>query len=132
VGPVDATVERAIAAIDRADFVNGFFVRRGPGWSWVAVDVRPLPEEPAALVYSNTPLVTAIGRNGMPRSPSTKLCRRQDSVNAFDHTVPLTLSMVQGPVSGLGQQVTAVVGSRALDEAIALKAVEGRIECPWR
>ncbi|TWF75673.1 protein-L-isoaspartate(D-aspartate) O-methyltransferase [Pseudonocardia hierapolitana] len=58
--------------VDRADFVDGFYVRGDGGWSWVAADVRPPPPEVAELIYSDSALVTAVGAGGVPRSSSSQ------------------------------------------------------------
>lgn len=67
---VDPAVEKAFRAVDRADFVSGFFVRQGARWSWLTAG-RPLTAEAAGWIYANRPLVTVIGLNGAPASSSS-------------------------------------------------------------
>jgi len=71
VGPDDSRIERAFGDVDRAEFLDGFYVVRGGRWAWVAADARPLPRHAAELIYSNQALATTLAPDGLPTSSSS-------------------------------------------------------------
>jgi protein-L-isoaspartate(D-aspartate) O-methyltransferase len=70
VEPGNERVVRAFADVDRADFLEGFYLPRN-GWTWVAADQRPLPDEVAEHIYRNEALTTALAADGLPASSSS-------------------------------------------------------------
>ena len=71
VGTADARIVEAFREVDRADFLDGFYVFEAGALSWLAADRRPLPPEVARRIYSGDVLVTRIGSDGMATSSSS-------------------------------------------------------------